>query len=138
MSNRPAPRASSLAGMTPSRPTEARHAPVQPATAPDAPSTPSARPEPAEPRPAASETDQRAQPAPTAEQGPSGKAGEEAKKKDGFYITPSDKKRAVRAQKAASLFVGDTEINSWTAYVEYAVMKLTKDLERRYNDSRPF
>ena len=44
----------------------------------------------------------------------------------------------MRAQKAASLYVEDTEINSWTAYVEYAVMKLTKDLERRYNDSKPF
>lgn len=135
MSTRPTPRASSLAGMTPSRPAQ---------LAPDSPHQPTTQQHPHSPQepPTHSQgagSGGRARQGLTSGQEPQEeRAGEEAKKKDGFYITPSDKKRAVRAQKAASLYVEDTEINSWTAYVEYAVMKLTKDLERRYNDSKPF
>lgn len=60
----------------------------------------------------------------------------EKPRKDGFYITPSDKRRAKRAQPFAKL--DNDDLDSWTAYVNYAVMKLTKEIESQYNDSKPF
>lgn len=60
----------------------------------------------------------------------------EVKRKTNFYITPSDKARAMRAQRIGSVYGED--MDTWTGFVERAVMELTKEVERKYNDSKPF
>ncbi len=60
----------------------------------------------------------------------------EVKRKTNFYITPSDKARAMRAQRIGSVYGED--MDTWTGFVERAVMELTKEIERKYNDSKPF
>lgn len=57
------------------------------------------------------------------------------KKKANFYQTEEDE---ARAQAAWRHTMGHTGIRYWTEYVEEAVRQFTRDLERDYNDSRPF
>ena len=60
---------------------------------------------------------------------------EEEVKKVGFYMKPSD---LMRAKRAHTTTIIHTDLRSWTAYVNEAVMAYTKQLEAKYNDSKPF
>ncbi len=107
-----APRRSALAGASPSKPSE----PIsEPQTAPADPTPSSEGEKPRRGRPVS----------------PGGK-----KQHQTFYMSATDKKRAHRAQVAWRLH--NEEITTMSQYVEYAVMKLTKELEAEYNESKPF
>lgn len=119
MTNRPIPNQSALRGRTPVQPPEAfeptrvGNSPIgEPKTA-QAGSQPQAQQDQEQPADA-----------------------EEKPRKDGFYITPSQKERAQRAQAIARLH--NDESKSWTGFINYALMRYVKELERQYNDSKPF
>ncbi|WP_181032614.1 MULTISPECIES: hypothetical protein [unclassified Arthrobacter] len=50
-------------------------------------------------------------------------------------MKPTDQIRAKRAHTTTIIHTG---LSSWTAYVNEAVMAYTKQLEAKYNDSKPF
>ena len=110
------PRASGLQNASPTKPRNSHERDVEPVGAPEAPATPV-----------------------TAAEPPFQPAGVEPKddeaKKVGFYMKPSDLTRAKRAHTTTIIH---TELRSWTAYVNEAVMAYTKQLEAQYNDSKPF
>lgn len=63
------------------------------------------------------------------------KARKPKKKKANFYQTAEDE---ARAQAAWQHTMGHTGIRFWTEFVEEAVRQFTYNLEREYNDSKPF
>jgi len=78
------------------------------------------------------------EPAPAAAQGEPAqptKARKPKKKKANFYQTAEDE---ARAQAAWQHTMGHTGIRFWTEFVEEAVRQFTYNLEREYNDSKPF
>lgn len=57
------------------------------------------------------------------------------KKKVSFYLAPEEEARA----KAAWQFtMGFTEHLTWTSFFEESVRRYTRELEAKYNDSKPF
>ena len=57
------------------------------------------------------------------------------KKKVSFYLAPEEESRA----KAAWQFtMGHTEHLTWTSFFEESVRRYTRELEAKYNDSKPF
>lgn len=116
MTTRPPARRSELAGRSPVKPLDAPEGHEETNVAPETQETPE-----------------------VTSQAAAKPAGETSKddeaKKVGFYMKPSDLTRAKRAHTTTIIH---TELRSWTAYVNEAVMAYTKQLEAQYNDSKPF
>lgn len=75
--------------------------------------------------------------APEASAGPAPRAGDAGKKKHrrNFYSTVVDHQRTEAARKHT---MGFTDYSSYTAFVEDAVNRRTRELEAQYNDGRPW
>ncbi len=116
MTPRPAARPSSLAGRSPVKPVESPESRVEPNVATETPEAPEAAPQ-ATAKPVG------------------GSPKDDEAKKVGFYMKPTDQIRAKRAHTTTIIHTG---LSSWTAYVNEAVMAYTKQLEAKYNDSKPF
>jgi len=115
-------RRSSLAGMNPISSHAAKQTAEDPAESLEEAAKPQEAEAPPEPSEAPKRTTQAAPKAPK-------------KKKVSFYLEPAEEARA----KAAWQFtMGHTEHLTWTSFFEESVRRYTRDLEAKYNDSKPF
>lgn len=98
---------------------------------PEAPQEPPGGPAPA---PTSAVTQEDAQQPATALEKPSG-GKKPSKKKIGFYIRPEEEERAEAARLHTAGYTGHKTV---TAFYEAAIASYTRQLEEKYNDSKPF